>query len=690
MPAKPGTKPLKPLKKGMGLYQVLYWPKEAAKAGKAGKPWAVVNIETHDVNGRWHATKEEALDQAKALYARLGDKAKVQSEIHNAFLRFADSSLLNAEDGVKWIEAIAPKTYHTPAYGAVTIGDEKIDNFVNSIIQGVRGQEIAINYEHGLDRAKGDKAAGWIRDARKNKNGNLEIAVDFTEPAKEEIRNKEWKYFSLEWDDAWEHPDGVIYKDVVMGGALTNRPVAKGLMPINFSEIFSEKSDYEFATWTTAYMNDLPDSAFLFVESDKKDAQGRTVPRSNRHFPYKDANGKVDLPHLRNAIARIPQADISVDKDSLQNKARALLAKHGGSMSEVLELDDETKAWLENESKEMEHSEPGSGNPPIPRTDEDNSDDPAIKGGWRRGTPPIVEELENTNKADDGVLVTFSEAEAEGYLHSAISGLNRIHTNAADAVINRIEDMLAQDRKTRSFNELKALTTEVRQLLRGEDDTSITSPSKGGNTVGELTEKDIRELRNVLDVDDDGKIVEAVKVRFGELNALRDAVSASEQERIFAEQYPQFYAEHMNLMERDRKNTATKFAESVQKVRKQEGYGLKDTRQGLSVATLEMVTEAYMKFAEGKGTVADFEEVVKAIVNGGIVQFGELGSSSDDDIPDFDTNSAVGVAAARKTFAEVVAKIRRENPGMEYLEAVSEASKKHPDLADTYKITLPA
>jgi signal peptide peptidase SppA len=38
------------------------------------------------------------------------------------------------------------------------------------------------------------------------------------------------------------------------------------------------------------------------------------------------------------------------------------------------------------EEKEWGHSEPGTG--PTPRTKEDGSDDPAIKGGWRRDTPP--------------------------------------------------------------------------------------------------------------------------------------------------------------------------------------------------------------------------------------------------------------------------------------------------------------
>lgn len=680
MPAAPGTKPLKPLHAGMGLYQVFHWPK---KAPDKSKPWAVANLETGDVNGRWHATKEEALAQARALYARLGDKAKVHSEavVHNAFFCFADSTLA-AEDGVKWVEAIAPKTYTTPVYGEIVITPEKIDNFIHNFSNNVRGQEVAINYEHGIDPAKGNKAAGWIRGARKNARGNLELGIEYTEPAKQEILDKEWRYFSLEWDDEWLHPDGIIFKDVVMGGALTNRPVAKGLMPINFSEIFTEQADYEFAVWTTAYVNSLPDSCFLWI-----------APDGTRHLPYKDKSGKIDLPHLRNAAARVNQVKgmPTSTMNSIKNRIQKMLG--GKGMSEIVD-----------ESKELEHSEPGTGSPPIPLTEGDGHDDADREGGWRRETPPIavdpesvvddevVDDEEVVEPVVEPVVVTFSESEAIGYLTSAKAGLARIHTNAADAIIDKIDNILNQDFRTRSFNELQGLVTETRKMLRGDNssDSSTPSPLKGGNTVGELTEKDLRELRNVLDVDDDGKIVEAVKVRFGELNALRDAVSASEQERIFAEQYPQYYSEHMRLMERDRRNTAKSFAESVQKVRKAEGYGLKDTRQGLSVATLEKVTDMHMKFAEGKATVEDFEEVVKAIVNGGIVQFGEIGSSAEDSIPEIDTSTATGVAGARRLFAEVVSKVLKDNPGMAYLDAVAEAGKKHPDLAESYKITLPA
>jgi len=89
-----------------------------------------------------------------------------------------------------------------------------------------------------------------------------------------------------------------------------------------------EIEDLMKAIWTTAYMNDLPDSAFLYVEpGGKKDAKGKTVPRGLRHFPYKDASGKVDVIHVRNALARIPQSNVSQEaKNRAIGYARRVLA----------------------------------------------------------------------------------------------------------------------------------------------------------------------------------------------------------------------------------------------------------------------------------------------------------------------------------------------------------------------------
>jgi HK97 family phage prohead protease len=97
------------------------------------------------------------------------------------------------------------------------------------------------------------------------------------------------------------------------------------------------------AEWSTAAVNTLPNSAFLYVEDGDDDEEGKRVPRSKRHFPYKDAEGKVDLPHLRNAVARIPQSSLSADlKDRLQARARRLLeqAQDGKTVSEGAEWTD--------------------------------------------------------------------------------------------------------------------------------------------------------------------------------------------------------------------------------------------------------------------------------------------------------------------------------------------------------------
>jgi len=57
------------------------------------------------------------------------------------------------------------------------------------------------------------------------------------------------------------------------------------------------------AEMTSAAINDLPDSAFAYVEpGGAKDAQGKTVPRSKRHFPVHDEA------HTRNALSRAPQS----------------------------------------------------------------------------------------------------------------------------------------------------------------------------------------------------------------------------------------------------------------------------------------------------------------------------------------------------------------------------------------------
>ena len=81
-------------------------------------------------------------------------------------------------------------------------------------------------------------------------------------------------------------------------------------------KVEKEKKKVEKAKWDRKFINKLPDAAFAYIEpGGEKDEEGKTKPRSLRHFPHHGMNvrtGKehdtVDKPHLRNALARAPQS----------------------------------------------------------------------------------------------------------------------------------------------------------------------------------------------------------------------------------------------------------------------------------------------------------------------------------------------------------------------------------------------
>jgi phage I-like protein len=208
------------------------------------KPWGVYNA----ITGRkvaCHSDEKSANDQRKALYA---NNAMSEGGVTtNSYYAFAEEAIIG-DDGLIWIEALPAKVWHTPNFGEVPVDESKLQNFVKNFSDNIRGQEITTDYEHGADPAKGRKASGTFRklEIRPRDDGvvSLWAAVEPTPTALNEIKNKEWRYFSLEWEDEWTHPEtNQVHKDVIVGGALTNRPVAKGMAPINFSEVAADFLD---------------------------------------------------------------------------------------------------------------------------------------------------------------------------------------------------------------------------------------------------------------------------------------------------------------------------------------------------------------------------------------------------------------------------------------------------------------
>ena len=158
------------------------------------------------------------------------------------------------------------------------------------------------------------------------------------------------KGWNLETVQKWfeEHPQYKITSPLTVG--------------VKKPEISTENEEdllIQERVWTRQYINNLPDSAFaLILPGGEKDDEGKTVPRSLRKFPHHRQDGSIDIPHLKNANARVgmmlqnPKLRGNLTVDQLR-KAKAHLDKHkkelgiGEPAESLLEKSDvQTPEWF--------------------------------------------------------------------------------------------------------------------------------------------------------------------------------------------------------------------------------------------------------------------------------------------------------------------------------------------------------
>jgi phage I-like protein len=145
------------------------------------------------------------------------------------------------EDGLTtWIQAMPLGTYQHPVHGTIEITPERVQRFAQNVNTGVRGQDLDIDYDH---KGRSGEAAGWVKKAEARPDG-LWLAVEWTKDAAQKIKDKAYRYFSPEFVDEWKHPKNEqMFKDVLFGGGITNRPFLKDILPINMSELRVEPGE---------------------------------------------------------------------------------------------------------------------------------------------------------------------------------------------------------------------------------------------------------------------------------------------------------------------------------------------------------------------------------------------------------------------------------------------------------------
>src|SRR5574342_426969 len=161
------------------------------------------------VPGGCHEDRADAIKHMRALYAN-------EPKMKHSVTAFSDVLLSDdTEDpNVKWLRAWRYSKWDHPQYGEVSITPDLGQRFKTYFEDGTLGRDHLVNYDHGGDPAKGGKAAGQILAVDPRDDG-IWYKVKFTDTAKQEIKDGEWRYVSPEYDD-WVNPEtGDVFEDMM-------------------------------------------------------------------------------------------------------------------------------------------------------------------------------------------------------------------------------------------------------------------------------------------------------------------------------------------------------------------------------------------------------------------------------------------------------------------------------------------
>lgn len=142
-----------------------------------------------------------------------------------------------SDSNTSTIEILRTGTWSHPFYGEIEITNERLSRFKANFDSRVRKTDLPIDREHHSD----DGAVGWIKEVfhevTSDGVGILKARVEWTEEGAADVKAKKYRYFSPEFSDEYEvASSGEIFQDVLIGGAITNRPFFEELEEVVLSD----------------------------------------------------------------------------------------------------------------------------------------------------------------------------------------------------------------------------------------------------------------------------------------------------------------------------------------------------------------------------------------------------------------------------------------------------------------------
>lgn len=297
----------------------------------------------------FNSAKEAGDDDETAIKKAIGTANKAMSEDITEVLHLAE--ITEEHLSSTNFEILKAGTYYDPRYGKFTIDEKLINELAENFNAGILGVDVAVDVNH--ESQKG--AIAWIKSLTAQGGKLYATLKDFSEEGKKFLREKIFKYFSVEFAPLEKVDEStgqrITVKNVLRGLAVTNRPVIKGMRPAFFSE-------------SLQFNNPLNMENFkLFAELlNKKDAVSKAefATLKAMHLQLSEDEQAETKAEVEKAEAKVEEEKKEENTEGKAEEAKA--TESGVSAAEFAELKrqnaekDKRLAQLELAEKERENS----------------------------------------------------------------------------------------------------------------------------------------------------------------------------------------------------------------------------------------------------------------------------------------------------------------------------------------------
>lgn len=330
-------------------------------------------------------------------------------------------------------------------YGPILITAGDIREFVQNFNAGVRkGVFITAGHE-GYEE---QPAVGWITQVEARDDG-LWGDVEWNDLGKGMLSDKQFKFFSPEFCRDYEDPQShQIYRNVIVGGALTKSPYFKELEAI----VFSDKKLKKF--------NDTMDLKALLAKKPEELSDAEKAFVKEHSSELSDEQKTAFKSVIEPAVAETEEEKATREEKEKGDANEAAGLNRDGSEKAKVEASDRKVVTMSSAEYD------------------------ALKGKADQGAEAFAE-LKKQKMSSTIATLMFSESNKNGrFLPKSKDTLRAFMESLNDAQLAKFSALIAELPKTELFNEKGSDNTVVEGSVKAELNSKVETKLKASKEAG--------------------------------------------------------------------------------------------------------------------------------------------------------------------------------------------------------------